>query len=121
MDAFGAEWFASDWIAAWNSHDLDRILSHYSEGVTVSSPLIATLGGTASATLSGRPAVRGYWTEALKRFPHLHFELIAAYPGADSLVIVYRSVADLVGAEFMRFDGDGKVAAVHAHYRPARA
>ena len=65
------------------------------------------------------PAVRAYWADALKRFPHLRFDPIAAYPGAGSLVVVYRSVADLVGAEFMRFDRDGKVAAVHAHYRPA--
>ena len=23
--------FAEEWIASWNSHDLDRILSHYTE------------------------------------------------------------------------------------------
>ena len=25
--------FAAEWIAAWNAHDLDRILAHYAEGI----------------------------------------------------------------------------------------
>lgn len=29
--------FAKEWIAAWNSHDLDRILSHYVEDFEMSS------------------------------------------------------------------------------------
>ena len=24
--------FAKDWIEAWNSHDLERVMSHYDEG-----------------------------------------------------------------------------------------
>jgi hypothetical protein len=38
-----AEMFAAEWIAAWNSHDLDRVLSHYSETFEFSSPHIVTI------------------------------------------------------------------------------
>ena len=40
-----AELFASDWIAAWNSHDLDRILAHYEDDFEMTSPLIVALVG----------------------------------------------------------------------------
>ncbi|MEI8247817.1 MAG: hypothetical protein WCI51_18415 [Lentisphaerota bacterium] len=35
--------FATEWIAAWNSHDLNRVLSHYSEDFETSSPFIAKM------------------------------------------------------------------------------
>ena len=31
VDSAFAEHFANDWIAAWNAHDLDRVLSHYAD------------------------------------------------------------------------------------------
>ncbi|WP_232821554.1 Cif family virulence factor [Acidithiobacillus ferrivorans] len=38
IDKEFAEHFASDWIGSWNNHDLDRILSHYSEQFEMFSP-----------------------------------------------------------------------------------
>ncbi len=38
-----AQDFAQDWIEAWNSHDLDRILAHYDEHVVLVSPIAAKL------------------------------------------------------------------------------
>ena len=35
-----AHQFAEDWIAVWNSHDLEAILSHYTDDFEMSSPLI---------------------------------------------------------------------------------
>ena len=32
--------FAQEWVAAWNSRDLERILSHYADDVEVTSPLV---------------------------------------------------------------------------------
>ena len=32
-----AERFANVWIAAWNSHDLERILAHYEDEFEMSS------------------------------------------------------------------------------------
>ena len=33
--------FAADWIEAWNSHDLDRIMTHYAEDLVLVSPIAA--------------------------------------------------------------------------------
>ncbi len=38
-----AEKFADAWIAAWNAHDLDAILSHYDDAIELTSPVAAKL------------------------------------------------------------------------------
>src|SRR5438477_2853019 len=35
--------FAEHWVAAWNAHDLDRIMSHYEAEVELISPVAAQL------------------------------------------------------------------------------
>jgi hypothetical protein len=111
-----ARTFATEWIAAWNSHDLERILSHYAEDIQVTSPLIPQVLGINQDTVSGRLALRAYWGPALVRFPDLNFKLFAALPGPKSVVLYYQSVKNLVGAEFMEFDDGGRVRRVVAHY-----
>lgn len=32
--------FAEKWIISWNSHNLDDILSHYSEDIEITTPMI---------------------------------------------------------------------------------
>lgn len=111
------ETFAPEWIAAWNSHDLERILSHYSDDVTVTSAFAERVRGPGTGdTVRGKAALRAYWGLALERFTTLRFELLQAYPGVDSLVLTYHSVAGLIGAEYMRFDASGRVCEVRAHY-----
>lgn len=121
MDSFSAEWIADEWIGAWNAHDLERILSHYSEDVVLTSEFVRSITGRDTPTVLGKAALRAYWRQGLDRFPDLHFRLIHAYPGARSLVLVYHAVSGLLGAEFMRLDDDGKICEVHAHYRPEAA
>lgn len=36
-----AHQLASEWIQAWNSHNLDAILSHYAEDIVLVSPIAA--------------------------------------------------------------------------------
>jgi ketosteroid isomerase-like protein len=59
-----ADQFALEWIEAWNSHDLERILSHYAEDASMSSPFIAQIVGIPSGILQGKPALRAYWSAA---------------------------------------------------------
>src|SRR6516162_10520279 len=61
MEKGFAERFAKEWVAAWNSHDLERILDHYEDDFEMSSPIIATLVGERSGKLRGKVAVGGYW------------------------------------------------------------
>jgi ketosteroid isomerase-like protein len=74
-----ARQFADDWIRAWNSHDLDAIMSHYAAEVVLTSPTAAKLLTDSSGTIKGKEAVRNYFEKGLDTFPNLNFE----HPGCD--------------------------------------
>jgi hypothetical protein len=111
-----AQEYALEWIASWNSHDLDRILSHYADDVEVISPLVETILGPGRVTVRGKERLREYWGRALAKYPDLHFRLYRAYAGPRSVVLHYQSVQALVSAECLEFDATGLVCRVLAHY-----
>ena len=115
LDKNFADHFAAEWIEAWNSHDLDRVLSHYSEDFEMSSPYIAQVAGEPSGTLKGKHAVGAYWAKALELIPTLHFELGATLVGAESITLYYRGARGMA-AEVFFFNADHKVIKACAHY-----
>lgn len=110
-----AQAFAEEWIAAWNSHDLERIVSHYSDDFVMSSPRIASVVGEESGVLAGKPAIRSYWKRALQLAPQMRFRLIEVFVGADSVVLHYEGMRGFA-AEVFFFDSDGKVVRAAANY-----
>lgn len=116
MELSAAQQFAQEWIDAWNSHDLERILAHYSDDFEMNSPVIVQIAGEASGRLTGKQAVGDYWRTALGLIPDLHFELIAILVGINSVVIHYRGAKGRLAAEVFHFGLDGKVVRAYAHY-----
>ena len=57
--------FAREWLTAWNAHDLERILAHYSEDVELTSPFVAKLTGRSEGVLRGKAALRDYFARGL--------------------------------------------------------
>lgn len=115
-----AKRFADDWIAAWNRHDLDHILSHYSDDFEMASPLIVRAANEPSGKLRGKMAVGAYWARALTPrtltlMPDLHFKLVSTLVGVDSITLYYRSNKGMA-AELSQFGPDGKVLRAAAHY-----
>jgi hypothetical protein len=110
--------FCNDWIAAWNAHDLERILSHYRADVLLTSPF-AAIAGAPDGVLRGLPALRSYFEQALAFYPDLHFEAIATLRGVDSVALHYRSVEDRESIEVMHLDPRWRVHRVSAHYTSA--
>ena len=53
-----AKQFAQEWVEAWNEHDLEKILSHYTDDFQMSSPLIVRLMGIPEGTIKGKAGVR---------------------------------------------------------------
>jgi hypothetical protein len=107
---------ASDWIAAWNAHDLDRVLSFYTEDFELSSPYIVDIMGEPSGILYGKPAIRAYWERAMVLYPDLHFTLDRAYTGTSSVVICYTNQAGGRRGELLSLDSDGKCFRSAAHH-----
>jgi len=109
LDANWAKEFARDWLDSWNTHDLDRILSHYSDDFEMSSPLIVQRLKNPHGTLKGKKAARAYWEPSLSASPPLEFELIDLLVGIDSITLYYRNVGRRVVAETLLFDASGRV------------
>ena len=116
MDKAFVEHFTTDWIDSWNAHDLDRILSHYSDQFEMSSPAIIQVAGEPSGTLQGKVAVRAYWKKALELIPDLHFELRQVFAGVNSITVHYKGARGRLAAEVFHFGPDQKVTKAFAHY-----
>ncbi|MEZ5752097.1 MAG: nuclear transport factor 2 family protein, partial [Paracoccaceae bacterium] len=71
-----AETRARDWCDAWNRRDLDAVLDHYAEDVTIRSPLVAQRVGTPDGVLQGKAALRAYFAICMRN-PALSFSLVA--------------------------------------------
>ena len=99
--------FAQDWEAGWNSHDLDRIMSHYRDDIVFRSRKAVPLTG--GGELRGCDSLRAYWAAALKRQPDLRFEVVDMFEGHEMLVISYRNHRGVLATETLYFDADGAV------------
>ncbi|WP_299963334.1 nuclear transport factor 2 family protein [uncultured Roseobacter sp.] len=107
--------FARAWQAGWNSHDLDRILAHYSDDVLFHS--LKARAVTGSGEICGKAALRAYWAQALVAQPDLLFTVEDVFAGHEMMVITYRNHHRVLAAETLYFGLDGLVnraAACHA-------
>lgn len=109
-----AQAFAAEWVAAWNSHDLDRILSHYATDIVFLSPVAQKRVG--DGRVVGIPALRAYWEQGLATQPELKFELLNVLVGHECLTVLYRNHRGQQAAETFEFGSDGKVVRSFACY-----
>jgi len=118
MSAVNAESFATEWIDAWNSHDLDRILSHYADSIVMLSPLAQKRTG--NGRVVGLAALREYWRAGLASQPDLRFQLIEVLHGHECLTLLYRNHRGQSVAETVEFGVEGKVVRAFASYGPSQ-
>ena len=116
IDRKWAEHFAAEWIAVWNSRDLDAILKHYAENIVFHSPRIAMVMNEKVDFVAGKPALARYWSTALSGNKDLHFTFDRVYVGSDSLTIAYRNQRGQHVTETFVFNADGLVAESIAAY-----
>lgn len=107
---------ARDWVAAWNSHNLDSIMTHYEDAIELTSPSAAQLLGTPDGKVAGKANLRAYFQRGLDAYPELHFRLENVLWGVNSVVLYYINQKGTHTAEFMELSANGKVARVVANY-----
>jgi hypothetical protein len=108
--------FASRWIEAWNSHDLDAIMSHYANDVVLTSPVAAKLLNEPFGAIVGTAGVRAYFEHGLEVYPQLKFSLIDVFWGMSSIVICFENQNGTRTAEFLELDRRGLVIRAVANY-----
>ncbi|MFN7995069.1 MAG: nuclear transport factor 2 family protein [Bryobacteraceae bacterium] len=107
---------AKHWIAAWNSHDLDLIMTHYEDGVELTSPVAAELLGAPGGKVAGKANLRAYFQRGLQAYPELQFHLEDVLWGVTSVVLYYGNQKGTRTGEFMELSATGKIVRVSAHY-----
>jgi uncharacterized protein (TIGR02246 family) len=100
--------FVDDWLDAWNTHDIERVLAHFADDVVFLSPVAARVIPESRGITRGKDALRSYWTTALSKIPELHFDLVAVYVGVDTVAVNYRNQAGGLVNELLTFS-DGLV------------
>ena len=111
-----ARQFARSWVQAWNSHDLDAVMSHYAQEVVLTSPTAAKLLSDPSGAIRGKEALLSYFKKGLDAFPNLTFELLDVMWGISSVVLYYVNQRGTKTGEFMELDANQKVVRVVANY-----
>jgi predicted ester cyclase len=107
---------AEHWVAAWNAHDLEEIMTHYEDAVELTSPVAAQLLGASDGRVVGKENLRAYFRRGLEAYPDLHFRLSDVLCGLSSVVLCYTNQKGRRTAEFMELSAAGKVARVVANY-----
>ena len=112
----GAWNLANHWVAAWNAHDLDLIMTHYDDAVELTSPVAAQLLGTSDGKVIGKANLRAYFQRGLSAYPELRFRLEDVLWGVNSVVLYYTNHKGTRTGEFMELSVSGKVVRVVANY-----
>jgi hypothetical protein len=112
---------AEHWIAAWNAHDLDLIMTHYEDTVELTSPVAAQLLGTPDGKVLGKSNLKAYFRRGLEAYPQLQFSLNDVFLGLSSVVLLYTNQRGTRTAEFMELSAVGKVVRVVANHNAQKA
>ncbi|MDV6331172.1 nuclear transport factor 2 family protein [Asticcacaulis sp. 201] len=109
--------FADDWVAAWNAHDIERVLAHFDEDAIFTSPFATRIRPDSGGRLQGKAEIRDYWSAGIEAIPDLHFTVEAVFAGVDHLVILYTNQAGVRVSEVLRLRA-GRVIEGHGTYPP---
>ena len=108
--------FASEWLEAWNRHDVDSIVSHYDDSIEFCSPIVQMVLEKEDGVVRGREDLRDYFSKQLARFPTLQFQLLDVFASPQTVVLYYKINRGLLAAEVMHLNSEMKATKVYANY-----
>jgi len=116
LEKDAATLFAEAWVRAFNAHDIDDILGHYSDDIEFYSPLIKKLEFNKEGMIRGKPELKRYFERGLAAYPGLNFIVHNIFTGVDTVTVYYTSVNGMLAAETFWLDAGGKAKRVICQY-----
>jgi 8-oxo-dGTP diphosphatase len=111
---------ARRWLAAFNDHDLDRLVGLYALDAVHVSPKLRERRPETRGEIVGHDALRSWWADAFARMPSLHYEEKRIVAEGDCVFLEYvrqaPGEAPLVVAELYQLDTAGKIARSHVFH-----
>lgn len=75
MTAKKNELIATNWFEAFNTQDLEKLLSLYHQEAKHYSPKLKTRKPETNGLVTGKEALRAWWKDAFLRLPSLHYQV----------------------------------------------
>lgn len=96
---------ARKWFNAFNTHDLEALLSLYHDEARHYSPKLKVRQPETNGYVTGKPALRHWWQDAFDRLPTLHYRYTTLTADDERVFMEYiRSVdgePDMLVAEVL--------------------
>lgn len=112
---------AFDWIAAWNDHNLEKILLHYSDDVEFTAQTVATRWNRADGTLRGKEELKKHFAKGLELAPRLRFEIEGVFLAPGGYAVLYRRENGNRVLDVVELDSNQKAKKVTAYYLQSQA
>jgi ketosteroid isomerase-like protein len=109
-----AEAHAQSWISAWNAHDLNNILLHYSQDVVFEAETVKRRWN--KPTLHGIEELRKHFALGLELAPGMTFHLEQVFLAPSGYAILYRRENGNRVIDCVKVDDSGRATNVVAYY-----
>lgn len=106
---------AQNWVDAWNNRDLDAVMMHYTDDVSVCSPLVKRRLNKSDGWLHGKSALRDDFAVGMGN-PDLQFTLKSVHVGLQFMSMVYASENGIQVVGTMELNDDGLIKRMVAYY-----
>ena len=80
---------AFKWFDAFNSHNLEQLLSLYDDEAEHYSPKLKIRKPETNGLVSGKQALREWWQDAFERLPTLHYKVTSLTANSDRVFMEY--------------------------------
>ena len=89
MSAQNNKQIATKWFAAFNEHDLEKLLSLYDDSAQHYSPKLKIRLPETQGLIKGKQALRDWWKDAFDRLPSLKYEVIKLTADDEQVFMEY--------------------------------
>lgn len=107
---------AEQWIQAWNTRDLNRIMDHYATEVEFEANTVVRRWQKADGKLLGLNELREHFRLGLELVPNLHFEMEDVFSAPSGYAVLYRRENGNRVLDVVELDQEGKARRVKAFY-----
>jgi limonene-1,2-epoxide hydrolase len=96
---------AHAWFEAFNSHNLEKLLSLYDDEAEHFSPKLKIRHPETNGLVTGKNALRTWWKDAFDRLPTLHYKVTSLTANSDRVFMEYirtvKNEEDMLVAEVL--------------------
>jgi ketosteroid isomerase-like protein len=80
---------ATQWFAAFNTHDLEQLLALYDDEAQHYSPKLKVRQPATGGYITGKDALRDWWQDAFERLPTLQYNVLTITANEDRVFMEY--------------------------------